>query len=155
MPVDRRLALHEAGHAVVAYHLGLHIYEIVMNKSPAYVLYEPGAVEENLLFTMAGLRAELKDDPENIYYHDIDEKDHQDINEMLWDRDAHIYLLVQAHHYFATSIQRFIDVPEIWAQIESLAEVLLRVDRIDGEDVKRLLKAGKPGTDSGLPGNLR
>ncbi len=139
------LAIHEAGHAVAAYHLGLTVYEIVMNRNPAYVLYEPGSTESNLLFTMAGPWAELKYDPESIYYHDIGEKDQLDINESLWDRvwkeNIHHAIIARSDCYFETSIERFINIPEVWAQITALAEFLMSVDRLDGKEVTQILEA--------------
>lgn len=139
------LAMHEAGHAVAAYHLGLTIYEIVMNQSPAYVSYEPGSTESNLLFTMAGPWAENKYDPESVYYHDISEKDQLDINGCLWDRawkeNIHHAIIARSHCYFTTSIERFLNIPEVWAQITALAEVLMTVDRLGAAEVAQILGA--------------
>jgi len=115
-----------------------------MNQNPAYVSYEPGSTESNLLFTMAGPWAELKYDPESIYYHDIGEKDQADINAGLWDRiwkeGADMAVVVRSHYYFVSSVERFLDVPEIWAQIAALANVLMNVDRLDGPEVTHFLE---------------
>ncbi len=178
MPVDRRLALHEAGHAVVGYHIGIKIKEIVMCEDPALVYIEevPHAMAwQYLLFLMAGNAVEHKINPKTGWYYTSD-YDYETVRRTLEEGTGAWYppdiaydddcAIEKALEYVGTFTRpafdclekqaaRIISIPEIWAQLESLAEVLLRVDRIDGEDVKRLLEAGKPGTDSDLPGNLR
>lgn len=162
MPVDRRLALHEAGHAVVAYHLGIEIKEIVMCEDPAYVRVEETPYAwQYLLFSMAGNAVEHKINPKTGWYYTSD-FDYQEVSKILNERTASWHppglayddddYIEKTEDYIQSytapvfdqleqQAARIINIPEIWAQIEALADVLLRVDRIDGEEVKRLLKS--------------
>lgn len=59
MSVDRGLAFHEAGHAVIAHQLGLGIEEIVMHKDPDFVnVSYDGEKEPVGQFLMGGKRRE-------------------------------------------------------------------------------------------------
>lgn len=147
MTVDRRLAFHEAGHAVMAHILGLKVLEIVMSQNPAYVNIADFGNRDNdlyILFIFCGMMAELKLDPDNINYHDIGEHDDTEIKARLWDLvwriDAPMAIIARSHSYFTSSIERFLDVPDIWQQITILAEVLMDVDRLDGPEVTQILE---------------
>lgn len=163
MTVDRRLAMHEAAHAVIAYHLGLPIIEIVMNQDPAYVQLSEipkGMRWQYLLFSMIGNATELKFDPANGWGNAT--YDLNCVSDMLnegtisWsppgladdDEDG----IGKIEEYIDTFTDpafdqleqqavRIIEIPEIWQQVSTLATVLLNVDRLDGEDVSQILGA--------------
>ena len=141
MTVDRRLAFHEAGHAVIAYILGLEVLEIEMSKNPAYVnIADQADATIDILFLFAGIMAELKDDPKNIYYHEPSEHDQIEINKYLWYIDTNFEIIARSHYYITSSLKRFLDIPEVWAQITALAKVLMNVDRMGNNELTPFLR---------------
>jgi hypothetical protein len=164
MTVDRRLAMHEAGHAVIAHHLGLKIEEIVMNPNLSYVQIEdvPDTMKwECLLFSTVPNALELKLDPVNGWLN-ISDHDFRSAVELVdegtmgWhppglandDEDG----VGKTEEYIDSftgpvmdSLEQqaalIIDIPEIWQQINRLADILLTVDRLSGDEVLRLLEA--------------
>ena len=141
MTVDRRLAFHEAGHVVIAHILGLEVLEIEMSKNPAYVnIADQADATIDILFLFAGIMAELKDDPKNIYYHEPGEYDQIEINKYLWHIDTNFEIIARSHYYFTSSLKRFLDIPEVWAQITTLAKVLMNVDRMGNNELTPFLR---------------
>jgi len=162
LTLDRRLAFHEAGHAVVAHHLGIGISEIVMCQNPAYVSIqdEPGGMRwQYLLFAMIGNAIELKLDPVNGWgnaaydlncvFQMLDE------GTMCWSppglADDDLDYIGKTEAYIDTftdpvfdhleqQAARIIEIPEVWGQITKLAEVLMNVDRLDGPEVTQILE---------------
>ena len=161
MTVDRRLAMHEAGHAVIAHNLGIKINEIVMNQDPAYVAIQdqPERMRwQYLLFLMVGNAIERKLDPVNGWgnaTHDLNcvssmldegtiswrppgiaEEDEDGIGKI----EEYIDTFTDpAFDQLEQQAARIIEIPEIWEQISDLAGILLYVDRLTGNDVVRFL----------------
>jgi hypothetical protein len=163
MTVDRRLAFHEAGHVVMAYHLGIEIKEIVMSQTPAYVSIQDqpdGMRWQYLLFFMIGNAIELKSDPvngwENKSSHDFwcviklleegtiswappgladDDLDGIDKTEEYIDTFTD-----PAFDQLEQQAARIIEIPEVWGQISALATVLMTSDRLSGPDVTQFLE---------------
>jgi len=163
LTLDRRLAFHEAGHAVVAHHLGIGMREIVMCQDPAYVSIqdEPGGMRwQYLLFYAIGNAIELKLDPvngwDNTSQHDFwCTKDLLAEGTTGWrppglaDDDLDGIGKIEAYidtftdpvfDHLEQQAARIIEIPEVWGQITKLAEVLMNVDRLDGPEVTQILE---------------
>jgi hypothetical protein len=163
MTVDRRLAFHEAGHAVIAYHLGIGIKEIVMCQNPAYVSIQDqpdGTKWQTLLFYAIDNAIELKLDPVNGWAN-TSSHDFWRVIELLdegtasWgppgladDDEDGIGKIEEYINTFNDPVfdqleqqaARIIEIPEIWQQVSALAEVLLAADRLDGPEVTQILE---------------
>ena len=164
MTVDRRLAFHEAGHAVMAYHLSIGIDEIVMDQDPAYVSIQDqpaGMRWQYMLFYAIGNAIELKLDPVNGWVntsnHDflsvvalLDEGTESWSPPGLADEDLDGIGKIEeyidtftdpAFDQLEQQVARIIGIPEIWQQVSTLAMVLMNVDRMDGKEVAQILEA--------------
>lgn len=165
MTVDARLAMHEAGHAVMAYHLGIGIEEIVMSQDPAYVSIQDqpdGMRWQYLLFSMIGNAIELKLDPVNGWGNAS--YDLNLVSEMLdegtisWrppgladdlDDLDHVYKIEEyidsftdpVYDQLEQQVARIVEIPEIWKQVSTLAAILMTVDRMGGGEVTQILEA--------------
>jgi hypothetical protein len=166
MTVDARLAMHEAGHAVMAYHLSIGIDEIVMDQDPAYVSIQDqpdGMRWQYLLFSMIGNAIELKLDPVNGWVN-TSSHDFWCVSEMLdegtisWrppgladdlEDPDHVYKIEEYIHSFTDPVYdqleqqaaRIVEIPEIWQQVSTLAAILMTVDRMGGGEVTQILEA--------------
>lgn len=175
--VDKRLAYHEAGHAVIANQLGMTVDEIVMNHDPSYVNISNDGRDkrlELLFFLLAGNAVEDKLDPvggwqqysdydNNEFFNQLDDDVHQDGNEVTL-LDAEVYGeygdadeetreiddFLRYEKMLCTirdpvidllnkQIASFLDIPEIWNQIEALGSALLTADRLSRDDVITIL----------------
>jgi hypothetical protein len=155
------LAIHEAGHAVIAHNLGIKINEIVMNQDPAYVSIQDqpeGMKWQYLLFSMIGNVIERKLDPVSGWgnaTHDLNcvssmldegttswsppglaEDDEDSIGKI----EEYIDTFTDpAFDHLERQAARIIEIPEIWEQISDLAGILLHVDRLSGREVNQIL----------------
>jgi hypothetical protein len=164
MTVDTRLAMHESGHAVMAYHLGIKIGEIVVSQDPAYVSIQDQAKEmrwQYLLFYAIGNAIERKLDPvngwDNQSQHDywvamdllregtvswsppgLADDDEDGIYKI----EAYVYsFTVPAFDQLEQQAARIIEIPEIWQQVFALAAVLMTVERLGGDEVTQIIGA--------------